>query len=144
MKKVLLGIFALSCISMAVETNVYLRAGGDISGEFDVLKAGVSGVLDVSVNESIDVNDKDADGFGWEIAVEATREIYPNLEFGFGVAFQDHDRPENGVSYSEHDIGVANPDLGNINLSAYATGYNSIPLYLTMKYNFDAINNDHM
>ena len=38
MKKILLGLFALSCVSMAAETNLYFRAGADLGGKFDIIQ----------------------------------------------------------------------------------------------------------
>ena len=123
MKKVLLGLFALSCVSLAAETNLYLRAGGDIWGEFDVIK-------DSEFPDDPDMNDKDTDDFGWEIMFEATKEIYPNLELGFGIGYQDHGKPKSHTYVDpEYTIEFEMPD------------YTSIPLYMTAKYNFNSINN---
>lgn len=79
MKKVLFGLFALSTVAMAAETNLYLRAGADLNGEYDVINY-----------EGTKVNKDEADDFSWEIAVEATREIYPKVELGLGLAYQKH------------------------------------------------------
>lgn len=115
MKKVLLGLFALSCVSLAAETNLYLRAGGDVYGKFEEI-----------TYDGIDLNKDDADDFGWEIGIEATREVLPNFELGIGIAYQDHGKPEN-IKIS--DVEIDSPE------------YTSIPLYVTAKYNFNAINN---
>ncbi|MEF2601161.1 MAG: hypothetical protein U0M80_07695 [Fusobacterium mortiferum] len=84
MKKILLGLAVVSSIAMAGEgTNLYLKTGLDISGKFK--------------NDEIrgEVSNRAADGDGgFEFAVEGTREIYPNLELGLGIALQDHGKPD--------------------------------------------------
>ena len=122
MKKILFGLFALSCVSMAAETNLYFRTGADFGGKFEVIK-----------DEDGDYTEKDADDFAWEIAVEATKEVYQGLELGLGVAYQDHGKPKN---YTYVDSGVDGYT------SEFETpNFISIPLYLTAKYNFKAVNN---
>lgn len=123
MKKVLLGLFALSAVTMAAETNLYFRAGADLNGEFDVVQ-----------EEELKVNKEDADDFAWEIAVEATREVYPKIELGFGIAYQDHGAPKKMNYYYTYDSDVFCDEFK-------MEGYTSIPLYAVAKYNFDAINN---
>ena len=123
MKKVLFGLFALSTVAMAAETNLYLRAGADLYGKYDVISV-----------EGYDVSDEDLDEFSYEFAVEATREIYPNLEVGLGLAYQKHGDPE---TYSVSD----SDDESSWTTKYEMPGYTSIPLYLTAKYNFNAINN---
>lgn len=122
MKKILLGLFALSCVSMAAETNLYFRAGADLGGKFDIIQE----------NDPIDpdFNEKDADDFAWELAIEATKEFYPNLELGLGIAYQHHGNPKSHL-YMDSDYTV----------NYEVPGYTSIPLYLIAKYNFNAINN---
>ena len=83
MKKVLFGLFALSTVALAAETNLYLRAGADLNGKYDTISV-----------EGYDLTEEDADDFSYEFAVEATREIYPNLEVGVGLAYQKHGDPK--------------------------------------------------
>lgn len=126
MKKVLFGLFALSTLAIASETNLYLRAGGDLNGKFDT----------VSYN-NVNFNKDEADDFSWEIALEATKEVYSNLELGLGLAYQKH-----GDAKSNNDFLVFS-DLPNdiFDTKLEMSGYTSIPLYLVAKYNFNAINN---
>lgn len=116
MKKVLLGLFAISAVTMAQNyfegTNLYLKAGVDIAGEYDVLK-------DV---DGYDYNEEDSDGTGFELAVELTKEVLPNFELGLGLSYQDHSEPKD-KTYS---------GIGKVSMP----GYSSVPLYLTGKYNF--------
>ena len=123
MKKVLFGLFALSTVAMAAETNLYLRTGADLYGKYDVISV-----------EGYDVSDEDLDEFSYEFAIEATREIYPDLEVGVGLAYQKHGDPET-YSTSESEYGMSFYDKYEI------PGYTSIPLYLTAKYKFNAVNN---
>lgn len=124
MKKVLFGLLALSSIAMASETNLYLRAGGDFLGEYEV----------VSEN-SIKANSDEVDNFSWEIALEATREVYSNFELGLGLAYQKHGDAKSAFNHEEYGIGEYD------DTTLEMPGYTSIPLYLVAKYNFNAINN---
>ncbi len=117
MKKILLGMTLLSTIAMGAEgTNLYLRAGADINGKFDVI-----------VDNDFIANKKKADKIGHEIAVEVTKEVLPNFELGLGVAYQNH--------------GKAEKNIYNISAGQNITNYyempemKSIPLYVTTKYN---------
>ena len=124
MKKVLLGLFALSTVAMAAETNLYLRAGADFAGEFDVIE-----------QDGTKANKDEVDDFSWEIAVEATREIYPKVELGLGLAYQKHGDAKSAFNhkvYGENEWDDTTLEM---------PGYTSIPLYVVAKYNFDAINN---
>ena len=114
MKKVLLGLAVVSSIAMAEEgINLYLKTGIDISGKFK--------------NDSIhgEVSNRAADGDGgFEFAIEGTREVYPNLELGLGIALQDHGKPDKvSLSYNQEFQTIKN------------TGYKSVPLYAVAKYN---------
>lgn len=123
MKKVLFGLFALSCVSFAAETNLYLRAGADLNGKFDTVK-----------HEGYKANKEDADDFSWEIAVEATKEVYKNFELGLGLAYQKHGDPK---KFTESIVDEGWQEIGNYEMP----GYDSIPLYVVAKYNFKPINN---
>lgn len=115
MKKILIGVVALSAVAFAGEgTNIYLKAGVDISGKFQKTEVGGT-----KLNEA--TNDKG----GFEFGVEATREILPNFELGLGVSYQDHGKPEK----NRDTIGEQGTyEFGN-------SGYKSLPVYLTAKYN---------
>ena len=85
MKKILLGIILISSIALGAEkTNLYLKTGADLWQRFDVIKP----------EGSVAANKKGADDFGYEITTEITREVYPNLEIGAGISYQDHGSPE--------------------------------------------------
>lgn len=124
MKKVLLGLFALSTVAMAAETNLYLRAGADLYGELDVVE-----------ESGTKANRDETDDFSWEIAIEATREVYPKVELGLGLAYQKHGDAKSAFNhevYGENEWDDTTFEM---------PGYTSIPLYVVAKYNFDAINN---
>lgn len=115
MKKVLLGLVALSCVSLAAEgSNLYLKVGGDLYQKFDKVKVG-------GKKTDVDFSKKDAADFGYEITAEFTREVYPNLELGLGLSYQDHGDPKSGA-YE----GISMFDV---------TGFKSIPVYAIAKYN---------
>lgn len=93
MKKILFGLLALSTVAFA--DNLYLKAGVDFNNKFD------------QFNEmGINFTEKDADGTGFELGFEYTREVAPNLEFGFGLSYQNHDTPEtSAIPYEDWDYG---------------------------------------
>lgn len=111
MKKVLLGLAALSCVSLAAEgTNVYLKAGADILQRFDETKY-----------NTLKLNKEKGDDFGYELTVEVMREVYSNLELGFGLSYQDHGDPKTSSN--------------NFSEKYEMSGYKSVPIYITAKYN---------
>ena len=112
-KKILLGMTTLSCIALASQdTNLYLKTGADIWQKFDV----------ITPRDSETINRKKADRMGYELTIEATREIYPNLEFGAGISYQDHGSTKS-LNDKDFDIKLDMPK------------FTSIPIYLTTKYN---------
>ncbi|WP_373079410.1 outer membrane beta-barrel protein [Fusobacterium varium] len=117
-KKVLLGLAALSCVSLAAEgTNVYLKAGADMFQRFDKVKyAGEK------------LNKDDGDDFGYELTVEVMREVYPNFELGLGLSYQDHGDPKKNTNKNWQNEGY--------DMTSKIPGFKSVPLYVTAKYNF--------
>ena len=110
MKKVLLGLAVISSMAMAAEgTNLYLKTGADISGKFDKVN-----ILGENANKS------ESDRLGFDLTAEVTKEVYPNLELGLGLSYQDHGRPEY---------------IRNGNDKVQNTGYKSLPIYGVAKYN---------
>ncbi|MGL5125728.1 MAG: hypothetical protein ACRC6U_07035, partial [Fusobacteriaceae bacterium] len=120
MKKVLLGLLALSSLAFAKEgvpapivvaepvVQAYvapmaspyltLRVGGDINPRYDRAELGynsnfMNGILNThSEILGKSLNDKNAKGFGFEVAAEYMYPIHqlPGLELGLGLAFQRH------------------------------------------------------
>ncbi|WP_300392813.1 outer membrane beta-barrel protein [Fusobacterium sp.] len=114
MKKILLGMTLLSTVAMGAEgTNLYLRAGADINGKFDVVKP----------EASEPANKRDAKDFGYEFSTEITKEIYKDLEIGVGISYQDHGSPERLVIGTHKDTKLNMPKI------------KSTPVYFTTKYN---------
>ena len=112
-KKILLGMTTLSCIALASQdTNLYLKTGADIWQKFDV----------ITPRDSETINRKKADRMGYELTIETTREIYPNLELGAGISYQDHGSTKS-LNDKDFDIKLDMPK------------FTSIPIYLTTKYN---------
>ena len=112
-KKILLGMTTLSCVVLASQdTNLYLKTGADIWQKFDV----------ITPRDSETINRKKADRMGYELTIETTREIYPNLELGAGISYQDHGSTKS-LNDKDFDIKLDMPK------------FTSIPIYLTTKYN---------
>ena len=123
MKKVLFGLFALSTVALAAETNIYLRTGADLNGKYQTIQG---------------LHGEKADDFSYEFAIEATKNLTDKIEFGLGIAYQKHGDPEGKSFYDdyiENDYEVSGTEKYDV------PGYTSIPLYVTLKYKFDAINN---
>lgn len=111
MKKVLLGLFALSAVTFAYEgTNVYLKAGIDPYGRFKEAKV-----------EDYKLNKKDRKDVGYEFAIEATETVLPEFEVGLGLAYQDHGRPK-AAKFEGEEMDTLNR-------------FRSVPLYAVAKYN---------
>ncbi len=140
MKKVLLGLFALSAVAMAENyfegTNLYLKAGVDVWQDYET----------VSYYGETVTNDE-ADSLGYEIGVEVTREVLPNFELGLGLSYQDHGDTKYKklspytVDESDYDD-IINAEFGpdttfdGVSSEEVKVGsYKSIPLYITGKYN---------
>lgn len=122
MKKILLGLFALSAVSFAMDENIYLKIGGDLAGGYTAYKIDGETVLK-----------KGGKGLGWEIALEATDQYTDNFEFGVGLGYQDHGKGKTGHLPDEYYPQF----VDNIKFNGYYSGV----LYFTGKYKFQPINN---
>jgi len=124
MKKILLGLVALSAVSFAAQGDTYLNArfGGDLGAEYTKISIKDDlGDVPALTNET--------KGFGGEIAIEGYRGLTDNFDLGLGLAYQFHgDREDksNGV--------IIDGNYGQ--LDSKGGEYNSVPLYLIAKYNF--------
>ena len=111
MKKVLIILGILASVTAFSEGNkVEVRVGGDIMPQF-----------------SVDGPEKDAE-FSYELGVEYRREVMPNFEIGGGIAYQDHGKVK---KYTQNVSGM--------NVESTLDLYDSVPLYLTARYNFKNI-----
>lgn len=99
--------------------NIYVRAGVDIDSEYDNIAL-----------ESRKASNGSTDGLGYEIALEGTKNINQNIEFGLGIAYQRHSDLD---SYFGKDW--SGPKTFKVKR------YDSIPIYLISKYNFNQFNN---
>lgn len=113
MKKILLGLAALSAVSFAAQGDTYLnvRFGGDLGASYTGYEY-----------NGMDILSDKTDGFGGELALEGYKSITDNFDLGLGMAYQFHaDRDNQDVP------------------GGYYTGadYKSLPVYLTAKYNFN-------
>ncbi|WP_297487804.1 OmpW family outer membrane protein [uncultured Cetobacterium sp.] len=98
------------------DKHIYLRVGGDVASKYSKYK------LKTKEEGNLDVSNKKTKGFGYELAVEGTQNITDNLEVGLGLAYQNHSKNK---TYNGNDF------------TAKMGKYDSIPLYVTGKYNFD-------
>lgn len=134
MKKILLTTFILSLGSYAFadnmkesgERHLYLKAGGNLYSEYSAYKD-----KGLTIGKSQKISNGETEDFGYELAIEVTKNVTDSLELGLGVAYQ------NNSELKKYNVVQPTGDLLN-----YTVGnYNSIPVYLTGKYNFDTINN---
>lgn len=108
------------------ENNLYFKAGANLMSKYsDYNDQG----LQYNASRNYKVTNGKTKGFGYELAVEGTRNITDNLELGAGIAYQDNNKFK-AYSYTAGE--------GNESKEVATLGkYNSIPLYLTAKYNFN-------
>ncbi len=113
MKRILLGLAALSAVSFAAQGDTYLNArfGGDLGASYTGYEY-----------QGIDILSDGTDGFGGELALEGYKSLTDNFDLGLGIAYQFHaDRDKQGVPGGEIS----------------GAEYKSLPIYLTAKYNFN-------
>lgn len=112
---------------MVIETeeilnnNIYLRAGINVWSKYDSYSISTNNL------ESEKITKGKKDNLGFELALEGTRNIINNLELGLGIGYQQNAKLK---TYSNHL--KEKYEMGN---------YNSIPLYVTGKYNITTFSN---
>ena len=107
MRKSLLVAGLLASAALYAEGNkIEVRGGIDLGQRFSISDGGLL--------------DKDAK-FSYELAAEYRREMPYNFELGVGIAYQDHGKTKSKTSYG---------------IEGQADLYDSIPLYVTARYNF--------
>ncbi|MGL4670761.1 OmpW family outer membrane protein [Cetobacterium sp.] len=105
-------VIAVPVVVAAPAYNIYAKAGLDIWSEYDVYRF-----------NDLGLNDKDTDNFGFELALEATKNITDNFELGLGAAYQNHaGTEENNLTAIE---------------KLEMPKYDSVPVYAVAKYNFN-------
>jgi hypothetical protein len=126
MKKVLASIFmAVSLVSFSDE--LVIRGGIDFADHY-------SGMSDFLTGDSGD------DSLGFELSAEYLKNVSPNFLIGVGVGYQGHSKSEGKNvllnswydsygDYYEHTYGYED-----------RVYYDSVPLYITAKYEFDTPN----
>ncbi|MDO4690068.1 MAG: outer membrane beta-barrel protein [Fusobacterium sp.] len=121
MKKLLLSLFVVSAISSlaAGDFNVYGKFGVDLNSKFSKIKDedGTSLPLPTKAKS------------GYSFFLEGTTVVAPNTEFGVGIGYIT--RKGKNFSYYDDFFTPAR------RISGRMPSYNSIPLYLTAKYNFN-------
>ena len=127
MKKILLGLVALSAVSFGAQGDTYLnvRFGGDLGAEY------TKSFIQVE-DEDYPALNNETKGFGGEIAIEGYRGLTDNFDLGLGLAYQFHGDRENKL---DEALDKGTNDF--VHLDSEGGEYNSIPLYLIAKYNFN-------
>lgn len=120
MKKLLLLTTIMSVSSVAYAGNFYVKGGL----EFAPIYTEVS-------YDGLKLNEEKGKNLGYEIAFEYTQNITPKLELGIGIAAQIHSETEK--MEDRYDINANN----YANYSSDIAGFDSIPVYLIAKYNFN-------
>ena len=126
MKKLSAGLFLVSSM-IAVGDEVFIGCGVDVFYNID-------GTSDYITGDTGD------NSLGYELGVEYLKSVTPNFLIGAGVAYQGHAKAEGKDvllgswydaygDYYEHTVGYDD--------EVY---YDSIPLYITAKYEFDTRN----
>lgn len=101
--------------------NIYGKIGVDVWSKYDEFK----------YNEDAKAaNKKDSKDLGFELALEATKNITDEFELGLGIAYQNHGKPKDSDVFKEIKLGVYE-DFYKI------PGFDSVPLYAVAKYNFE-------
>ena len=128
MKKVLAGIFlAASLVSFSDE--LVIKGGLDFADNY-------SGMSDFITGDYGD------DSLGYELSVEYLKNVSPNFLIGAGVGYQGHSKAEG----KRVTVGSWYDSYGDYYEHTYGyedqVYYNSVPIYLTAKYEFDTPNKD--
>ncbi|MGL4392079.1 MAG: hypothetical protein ACRCSK_01365 [Fusobacteriaceae bacterium] len=133
MKKILLGLLAVSAVAFAAEGDVtpaskfttYFKVGMEVAPTYTSVSDPLAGVLSNGQSESI----------GFALDGQVTYKIGSKFEAGLGLAYQKHAKQkvyEQVVdSYREWD-----GDIENVEVDHQQVYYNSIPIYAIGKFNF--------
>ena len=138
MKKILLlSTFLFSISAFASENvNIYGKFGVDTYSRF----SNTSDIDSDGLEMGLGYPKKGKVGYG--IFLEATKNITPKLELGAGIGYIAR-KSTNTSSVS--GVGTLSNGTNTINSTTYdyykAERYNSFPLYMTLKYNFDTNSN---
>lgn len=129
MNKILLGIVALSTLSFGAQGDKYLntKLGGDLVAKYNRITINDD-------NREVPILDSEANGLGGEIAFEAYRGMTDNFDLGLGISYQFHKEREeksNGATINNY-YGQLESEGGE---------FDSIPIYLIAKYNFNMVSN---
>jgi hypothetical protein len=130
MRKILIGLFALSAVAAAQtgqDFKVDVKAGFDLAPEYNSISFNVPEDVAPGVGNA-KVTKEGAEGTGFEVAAEVTKTVYPNFDLGLGIAYQNHPQLESS-------------DYGGDQTVDEETPYDSVPLYVTGRYNVAMENN---
>ena len=113
------------------DTYIYFKAGANLISRYSEYKD--KGLYSSDIYNQYSPNKitkGKTKGFGYELAIEGTKDVTDNLEMGLGIAYQDNNEFKK-YSY------INGQDLESTTFGKY----NSVPVYLTGKYNFNTDSN---
>lgn len=122
MKKILLALFVVGSVSSLAmgDFNIYGKFGVDLTSKFSKIKDSDGVALPLPTKAKS----------GYSFFLEGTTNVTPNTELGLGIGYTA--RKGRNVSYIDNTFS-AQPEL----ITGRMVSYNSIPLYLIAKYNFE-------
>ncbi|WP_297488105.1 OmpW family outer membrane protein [uncultured Cetobacterium sp.] len=108
-------IITEQAINTTSMNHIYFRVGGDVYSKYSKYS-----------EEGTKYSNGKTKGLGYEAAIEGTRNISDNLELGLGIAYQSHSKNK-----ASTEVNSTNNESSTIKIGKY----DSIPLYVTGKYN---------
>ncbi|SKA07059.1 Outer membrane protein beta-barrel domain-containing protein [Cetobacterium ceti] len=107
------------------DTHIYFKAGANLISRYSEYKdKGLYGDPEQKITKG------KTKGFGYELAIEGTKDVTDNLEMGLGIAYQ------NNNEFKKYSYMIEQESE-----STTFGKYNSVPVYLTGKYNFNTDSN---
>lgn len=144
MRKLLLALAVSFSFLNFAKYNVYVGGGFNFlndNGHLNQIKS------NNSVKKFVDVaNKKDKKHFdvkNFNVKLEITKNVTENFEIGVGAKYVNNAPHIYSVTKKDYTENSTDSDVRKIQqfekfrFAIYSTVYNSVPIYLTMKYNFD-------
>ena len=126
MKKLLAGLFLLSSI-VTFSDELIIKGGLDVFNDYN----GMSGYIEGGVGDN---------SLGYELSVEYLKSINTNFSLGVGIGYQGHASAEGKNEYLYSYYNAYGNYVERTRGYDDQVYYNSIPIYLTAKYQFETKN----
>lgn len=128
MKKVLIGLFAMSALAFADNgVNVYTKVGFDLKSKYTSFKF-----------DEIGKSTSKKGAFSGTLALEATKNVNSAFELGLGIAYKTKEKnSELKLSKEVKEADGMGLKDGVVDVKIAVPRYRKIPVYLVAKYNFD-------